>query len=190
MMINIFLKIFLITMLSSGLFIKPAANAGSLETKEYALKAAYLFNFAKFVEWPFNSFSNDNAPIILGILGKDPFVDILSAIEGKEIKSRKFIVKRFSGLSSVDRCHILFISKSETKNLKRILSTLKGFGVLTVGDMPDFARMGGIISFIEIDNKIRFEINLDAAKENDLKISSKLLNLSRITSKSREETDN
>ena len=183
-------KVFLVMMFIVALLIKPQVNAGSSQPSEYQIKAAFLYNFANFIDWPDGSFSDKTSPIILGVLGKDPFGRILNPAEGKVIKNRKLTIKRFESLEDFEVCHILFISSSEKENLKRILAKLNSFGVLTVGDTGGFTQRGGVINFFKKDNKVRLEINLDAAKDGDLKISSKLLNVAKITKSSKTEDDN
>ncbi len=155
----------------------PRARAQAPPT-EYEIKAAFLYNFAKFVEWPADAFSDSHAPIVLGIVGEDPFGTALDGmVFGKTVNGRGVQVKRLSISPDLRTCHILFISSSEKKNLARILAHLKGSGVLTVGEMDRFVQSGGAVNFLLEDNKVRFEINVDAAAR--LKISSKLLALAR-----------
>ena len=161
--------------------IAPNAHAKPPSAGEYQLKAVFLYNFAKFTEWPAESFADARSPIIIGILGKDPFgATIDQAIKGKTVKGRKLAIKRFEKIEDVKACHILFISSSEEKRLAKIMETLKDSSVLTIGEVKQFAQRGGIINFIIKENKIRFEINVDAAKQAKLKISSKLLELAKI----------
>ncbi len=147
---------------------------------EYRVKAAFLFNFAKFVDWPEDAFSAPDAPIIFGILGDDPFGEALDIIKGKTINGRKVVTNRFKDANEIKTCHVLFIGSSEKKNAPSILRTLKPLRILLVGDMENFARQGGVINFIIVNNKVGFEINVDAAKRSGLKISSKLLSLAKI----------
>lgn len=155
-----------------------AIKAGA-ESESY-VKAAFLYNFAKFVEWPAGTFENPEAPVVLCILGKDPFGPALRTIENKTVGKRKlFIVKRLE-LSGKENIHILFVSTSEKKNAASILSALRNRPVLTVSDTQGFAHSGGMICLIKADRKIRFEINVRAAKLSGLKISSRLLKLARI----------
>lgn len=159
----------------------------TLSPTEYQVKAAFLYNFAKFVEWPTEAFSDTTTPIIIGILGDDPFEsDLDQIVKGKRVNGREFVIKRFKELEDLEICHILFISTSEHKNLSKITRTLKNSGVLTVSEMKEFTKMGGIINFILEENKVRFEINVDAAEREGLKLSSQLLKLARIV-KEREE---
>jgi hypothetical protein len=154
--------------------------ADSPPSREYLIKAAFLYNFAKFVEWPSAAFSADGAPFTLCILGQDSFGAALRTVRGKTVKSTKLTIRHVSSARKVEACHILFISKSEKPRLKPILASVKELHLLTVGEMASFAQTGGIINFFELNNKIRFEINVAAAKRAGLKISSKLLKLAKV----------
>src|SRR5579862_6666687 len=110
---------------------------------EYQVKAAYLYNFAKFIEWPK---SEEAGPIVLGVLGRDPFGEILdSTIKGKMINGRPVVIKRFSNVKQIKQCHILFISASETPLLPAILPALGDLGVMTVGEVDGFLKAGGVV---------------------------------------------
>jgi hypothetical protein len=145
---------------------------------EYQLKAAFLLNFAKFVEWPPAAFAGATSPMVLGILGENPFGDILErTIRDKTINSRPLVVKEFHSSAEATNCHILFIGASEKARLPELLAGLRRASVLTVGETDRFTETGGMINFVRQGNKIRFQINEVAAKSVGLKISSKLLSL-------------
>jgi len=166
--------------------IAPNAHAKPPSAGEYQLKAVFLYNFVKFVQWPAESFADADAPIIIGILGNDPFGKIIDgAIKDKIVKGRKLMVKRFEEIKGVEICHILFISSSEERHLPAIMETLKDSSVLTVGEVKQFAQRGGIINFILKENKIRFEINVEAAERAKLTIDSELLKLAIIVTDER-----
>ena len=179
--------------------VAPGVHAKSSSPSEYQLKAVFLYNFAKFVEWPAESFADARAPIILGILGKDPFGTIIDQIiKSKTVKDRKLVIRRFEKIKDLEAscmgkgeeeefCHILFISSSEEEHLAKILEILNASSVLTVGEMEQFTQRGGIINFTVREGKIRFEINVDAAEQAELKISSKLLKLAKIVRDERSE---
>ena len=158
-----------------------AAEATGKIVREYDLKAAFLFNFTHFVDWPSEAFADDNAPIVIGILGDDPFGPVLDRIiEGETIKNRKLVVKRSRRIQDLRTCHVLFISKSEKGRIGQILTTLDGASVFTVGEVEGFARRGGITNLFLQGNKVRFEINMEAAKRKGLKISAQLLALGTV----------
>jgi hypothetical protein len=155
-------------------------HAQEVQPSEYQLKAAFLFNFAKFVEWPEEAFSEPKAPIIIGVLGENPFGEQLEqTVRGKTINGRPFTVKELRSLPEARNCHILFISTSEKARLPAIFDSLRGASVLTVGEAENFTEAGGMINFVLEGGKIRFQVNDAAAKSAQLKISSKLLSLAQ-----------
>jgi hypothetical protein len=161
-----------------------AQTSDSSDSSEYLIKAGFIYNFAKFVEWPATTFSQPDSPIVIGILGTDPFGAIIDRIvEDKKIGGRGFIVKRLKwskDLKELKECKIVFVSSSEKGHLDDFVQALKGLPILTVGETPGFAERGGIIRFTLEDNKVRFEVNVEAAHQADLTISSRLLTLARI----------
>ena len=157
------------------------ASATEVAFKEYQIKAAFLFNFAKFVEWPYKAFPNEISPLVIGVLGEDPFGHVLEElVENQTINGRKLVIKRFRRIEELKICHILFISPSEKKAVPEILASLKNRHILTVSDIDRFAARGGIICFVQQNSSIHFEINVEAAKTAELKISSKLLRLAQV----------
>jgi hypothetical protein len=177
----------LIVALSISLSWAPGAFAQSPEvsdSSEYLIKAGFIFNFAKFVEWPSNAFAQPDSPIVIGILGTDPFGTIIDKIvQDKKIGTRGFVVKRLkwgTELKELRECKILFIGASERAHMDELVQMLRGLPILTVGETPGFAERGGVIRFVLEDNRVRFEVNVVAARQADLTISSRLLTLARI----------
>jgi hypothetical protein len=155
------------------------ASAQEAPPTEYQIKAAFLFNFAKFVEWPPKALAGTKSPIVIGLLGANPFGDDLTrTIRGKTIDAHPLLVKELRLPADATNCHILFISSSEKKRLPEILEALKGAPVLTVSETDRFTESGGMINFFMEGAKIRFQINKDAATGVGLTISSKLMSLS------------
>ena len=156
----------------------------SSDSSEYLIKAGFIYNFAKLVEWPTASFAQPDSPIVIGILGEDPFGATLDRIVAdKKINGRGFAVKRVKwsrDFKDLRDCNILFVSSSEKEHIESVIDAMKGLPILTIGDAPGFAKRGGIINFMLEDNKVRFEVNVEAAKHADLTISSRLLTLARI----------
>ena len=151
----------------------PAQTAIS---KEYQLKAAFLYNFSQFVDWPTEAFPEAETPMVIGVIGEDPFGAYLDEIvHGEQVNNRPLIVQRYRQVEEIKICHILFVSRSEAARLEEIFARLKGRTTLTVGDIEGFAKQGGMIRFVTEKNKVRFRINLEAAKAAKLTISSKLL---------------
>jgi len=145
---------------------------------EYQIKAAFLFNFARFVQWPPKAFAGATSPMIVGVLGENPFHDDLElTLRDKTVDDHPLVVKKLDSPTEATNCHILFISTSEKARLPKIINGLKGASVLTVGETDQFTENGGMINFVLQGSKIRFQINNDAAASAGLKISSKLLAL-------------
>jgi hypothetical protein len=150
-------------------------------SSEYLIKAGFIYNFANLVQWPANAFTQPDSPIVIGILGEDPFGTVLDRVlAGKKVNGRVFLVKRLKSVSDLKECHIVFVSSSEMAHLAEAIHLVKGMPILTIGEIPGFAKRGGIINLFLEDNKVHFEVNVEAAKEADLNISSRLLALARI----------
>jgi hypothetical protein len=160
----------------AGLWLGSASRLCVAQTSratETEVEAAYLYNFGKFVNWPPEQSSGAFA---ICVLGKDPFGEVLdSTVAGENINSRKVTIARIGTLREATACQVLFITDREEARLKMVLAGLKGAGVLTVSDMPHFADRGGMIGLVEVDGRIRFEVNLKAAQESHLNLSSELL---------------
>ncbi len=161
---------------------RPAPTSSGATSREYLLKAAFLYNFAKFTSWPTEAISGAGKPVRLCILGKDPFGAALESIEGKNIQQRPLVTIRIARVSDAEGCQIIFIGSSEQERLRGILDYLRELPILTIAEMSNFARVGGIIGLKTVEDRIRFDINVDAAKEADLKFSYKLLQLADIVS--------
>jgi hypothetical protein len=159
----------------------PARAQAPAAPTEHQVKAVFLFNFSQFVDWPASSFADGRAPLVIGVLGKDPFGATLDEIvRGETVNGRPLEVRRYGSAEQIDTCHILFIERSQDEQLDAVLAALKGRNVLTVGDFEGFARRGGIIRFVTVGNKIRLRVNLAAAQDAKLTISSKLLRPAQI----------
>lgn len=151
---------------------RPALAAPTAQQVE----AVYLYYFSQFVDWPSGAFPNERSPIVIGVLGSDPFDGTLDqAVAGERVNGRTIVVRRLKSIADAAGCHILYISSSEAAQLPQILSALKGRNVLTVSDLDDFVRSGGMIRFVLIDAHVRLLINAPAAHAAGLTLSSKLL---------------
>lgn len=158
----------------------PAATISA----EYRVKAGFLFNFLQFVEWPARALGDPAAPIVIGVLGDDPFGGYLDElVQGEKVGERPIVVRRFRRTDEIANCHILFLSRSEAAQFEKQLAALAGRNVLTVGDADGFERAGGIVRFAIENGKIRLRINTDAAKAAELTISSKLLRLATLVTR-------
>lgn len=167
-----------------GLLLLPAAaaaaDAGPAPPAEYEVKAAFLYNFARFVEWPAGAGAMEDS-FVITILGEDPFGGVLDdMLDGKVVDGRRVVVHRTHRADEVRDSRILFISDSEQPHLPAILKRLEGAATLTVGEMDRFAERGGVIRFRTERSRVRLEINLAVAERARLKISSELLKLARI----------
>jgi len=145
---------------------------------EYQIKSAFIFNFAKFVEWPSDTFESKNSPLVIGVLGDNPFHDDLEkVIRNKTVEEHPVRIKFLKTAAEGTNCQVVFISTSEKPRLVQTLRELRAGHVLTVGEMDQFTESGGIINFVFEREKIRFKINSEAAAAAGIKVSSKLLNL-------------
>jgi hypothetical protein len=148
---------------------------------EYQVKAAFLLNFAKFIEWPPNAFPSEKTPITVCVFGYDPFGNILDEIiRGKNINNHELLARRINELPDLKGCQLVFAGEREEKRLPEILNSLKGTNVLLVGESEDFAERGGGIQFYLENNRMRFAVNVDAVQRAHLTVSSKLLALAKI----------
>jgi hypothetical protein len=156
-------------------------------SKEYQVKAAFLFNFIQFVQWPPMIFTNTDEPFRIGVLGENPFDTALEeTVQGETIGNHKIIVERARAVGELANCQVIFISKSEKKHVTEILSALGTKPVLSVSEIEGFAGRGGSINFYLEGSKVRFEINPAAAQRDGLKVSSQLLTLGKIVETAKE----
>ena len=143
--------------------------------REYLIKAALLYNIAKFTRWPDQAFESPETPLRVCVIGEDPFGPALETIDGKLVKQRAVVTARPEAISDAKTCHVIFVSASERWRLEEILDAVGESPALTVADMPDFAAVGGIINLKVVENLSRFDINVKAATKARLSLSSKLL---------------
>lgn len=161
----------------AALAFPPATRAGQ-ESGEYQVKAAFIYNFMKFVEWPPDGLATPGT-ICLGILGRDPFGDALEEIKGKTAKGRRVVVVHFRSVEDVKGCDVLFICASEKGRLSHILKAVHNARLLTVADQDGFCAAGGMINLLFVKNRVAFEVNVAAASRAKLHVSSQLLKLAR-----------
>lgn len=162
------------------LLVFPGRLPASSTAEEYSIKAAFLFHFAQFVEWPEASFKDANSPLTYCTIGDDPFHGSLdAALSGKSLETRAFRVLHFKQPQEIKGCQVLFLGTDQKKMNAAVLTSLQRSAVLTVGETEHFVQEGGMIGFVMEENKIRFEINLEAAQKANLKISSRLLALAK-----------
>jgi hypothetical protein len=167
--------IFFLLLAGGGSVVRGQPPAAS---REYQIKAVFLYNFVQFTEWPTNAFLNTNSPVVIGVLGGDPFGKWLDeAVHHQKKNGRVIQVERFQKVEEITNCHALFVSSSEETRMPQILAALRDRPILTVGETDDFVKRGGMIQFATEKNRIRLRINVNAAKVPNLSISSKLLRL-------------
>ena len=175
--------IWMLVVLTSSFTLVCATStfAQSKGPTEYEIKAAFLYNFAKFVEWPPSAFSDPRQSLVVCVFGRDPFGHALEdALSGKSIGNRPVTLGRARQLADLAGCHVVFVSAAESPRLMEITNGLHGHSVLLVGETEGFASAGGTIQFVLDQNRVRFAINPDAANRAGLKISSRLLALATI----------
>lgn len=178
---SVFVLAFLVCSSQLGLALQGNARDA---LPEYQVKAAYLFNFLKFVEWPSSAFADPLAPFVIGIVGDDPFGSALAEVTvGKTVQGRDLVIRRYHPGENLRGASILFISASEKKRLSQLLASLRGSSVLTVADMDGFLDAGGMIQLLSENDRVRFAINVDETTRARLKVSSKLLSLAHVVGK-------
>ena len=180
-------KVFKAFFISAVVIVVYVGNVLCVEVdvaSEYEVKAAFIYNFARFIEWPDICRREEKKELVLCILGSDPFGSALDIIRNKTIGDKKLVIRMCKDIKNLDSCHILFISASEKERSASILKFLKSSCILTISDIEGFAQSGGIINFVIEENKVRFEINIDAANRAGIKISSKVLKLAKIIKES------
>ncbi len=156
-------------------------NASVAEFQVYQVKAAYLYNFTKFTDWPAAAFSASNAPLVIGIVGRDPFGKTIDAVmHGEVVRGHPLVVKRLSDDNDFQGCHLLFFTQSEKKRLPDLLNRIKGRSVLSVGELSGFAEQGGMVNLLVTNKTVQMEINQAVATQAGLQISAKLLKLAHL----------
>jgi hypothetical protein len=164
-----------------ALLLAAGAAHAAPQTGEEEVKSAFLYNFARFIEWPAAAFADERAPFVVGVLGKDGLGEALDrTLKGKTANGRSFAVRRSESVDDLRGCHLLFVPDSRKDDWDAVLSSLRGRPILLVGDSNGFAASGGSVNFILEDRKVRFEINPDAAARAGLKVSSKLLQVGKV----------
>lgn len=157
------------------------SQPSSATPSEYQVKAAFIYNFTKFIEWPGGAFTGESSPFVIGVVGKDPFgAELEKPLDGKTMNGRAFVIKRFKQVSDMQTCHILFVCGSEKDRLPKVMERVVKANTLVVGDMPQFVQRGGMVNFFVEDKRVRFEINPDSTERAGLKISAKMMSLAKV----------
>lgn len=171
-------------LLFGSFLIVPHLSSQQPKPNEYQVKAAYLYNFGRFVKWPTKAAANNDGTFTICLLGQDPFGPVLdSTLAGESIDGKPLVIRRLTKPQEAADCRILFINSTEQKHLRDILVSLDKEAILTVSDMPDFSRRGGMIQFVLEGERVRFEVNLASAENASLTLSSELLKVATLVRK-------
>ncbi len=153
------------------------SGQGAAPSSEVELKVAYLYNFAKFIQWPEDTFIDEQSPLVIGVLGRSPVEAELASLAQKTVRNRHIVIRHFSKVEEVQECHLLYIGLPRLKSVGEVLELLGSKAIVTVGDAKDFAAWGGMVQFVIRRERLRFLINLEYALKNNIKIDSQLLSL-------------
>jgi len=184
------IAVFLVSALALLTVLAAPARTWAAESVagEYEIKAAVLYNFARFTEWPATAVPDSPDVFVIGVLGTDPFGDILDEVAAtRTVGDKRIVVRRFATLDEYTPCHILFVAASERARMAAVIEKLRDAPVLLVADTAGFAQAGGTVDLVVEENKVRFEVNPVAAERAGVKISSKLLRLARIVKAEKED---
>jgi len=179
---------------AAGLVLAALLNGGALtgsaqtpRSPAQQVKAVFLFNFAQFVEWPAHAFPTTEAPLVIGVLGENPFGNYLDeAVRGEKAGNHPLVIQQYRRTDEIQACHVLFIASSEAGHKEQIFAGLRDRNILTVSDGEDFARHGGMIQFFTEKGRLRLKINLDAIKAEKLTINSNLLRPAEIVNQGKD----
>lgn len=165
--------------------VAQAVFGGDLSaSRENQLKAAFVYNFTKFIEWPPQSFSGTHDPIVIGVLGDGPFgAQLTQVVKARNVNGRGIVVKRVESAAEARSAHVLFVSAEENSHFGELEPDIRGSPVATIGESPSFAQTGGTITFVLEGDKLRFEINMDSAERAGLRISAHLQKLAKLNLK-------
>jgi hypothetical protein len=162
-----------------------ADGAAAAPGRECEIKAAFLYNFTKFIDWPAQTFANADAPIVIGVLGDSPCVQALERlVQDRKVNGRTIVVRRIASAAEAKVTQLLFVGSAQEAQFAGLEPAIESLPVLTVGESPGFATLGGAIDFVPQGDKIRFEINIDAAEHAGLKISAQLQKLAVVVHRS------
>jgi hypothetical protein len=150
-------------------------------SREYQVKAVFLYNFAQFVEWPEDAFTSNHSPLVIGVLGENPFGEYLNeAVQGEVLNGHPLKVQQYEKVEEVVNCHILYVNQNKKEALGRTLNALQSKSILTVGDAGNFIEQGGMVRFFTEKGKTRIQIDLESTKKADIVVSSKLLRVADV----------
>jgi hypothetical protein len=164
------------------MFCSPDLITAQTNTQsEYKVKAIFLYNFTRFIDWPNNAFASNEEPFKIGIVGTDPFgVYLEETVRGEKVSGRSIVVERYKNMKEIKNCHMLYINVTNQRDIKNIVTSVGEKKTLTISENPEFVKWGGMIRIYSDDNKIRIQINDAAARKAGIKISAKLLNVAEV----------
>ncbi len=165
------------------LFIFCLSDAVIAQTphSEYKIKAVFLYNFTRFIDWPNSAFTSREEPFKIGIVGTDPFGEYLEeAVRNEKVGGRPIVIERYKNVKEIKDCQLLYIHSKDQREIKNIINFVQSKNILTVCDNPEFMKWGGMIRIYSDDNKIRMQINDSAARSVNIKVSAKLLNVAEV----------
>jgi hypothetical protein len=169
-----------IALLAVALAMLPTLHAAP--PNEYALKSVFLYNFCRFIDWPDFAFNSPTEPLVIGVLGDDPFGSMLDeAVQGEHFHGRRIQIEHYRSPREIGHCHLLFVTGPETARMNEILAAVAGKSIVTVGENEGFMQRGGMIALAADRNRVRLLINPDALRMAKLDVSSKLLRVAEIT---------
>lgn len=158
----------------------PSVANDDTGANEYALKTAFVYNLAKFTEWPERTFMDESSPVTLCVVGENRFADTATAVTGKTVHGRALELRQLSVEQDATRCHILFVAQDTAAPTRDVLASVRNRSVLAIGESDSFLREGGVINLAVSGNNVKFTVNVSAMQRSGLKISSKLLRLAEI----------
>jgi hypothetical protein len=173
-------QIVLASMIAATIMGVCAVRSAADASLEYRVKAAFLYNFAKFVTWPVQAFPTGGAPVVFCVVGEDPFEELLdSTTKGRKVEGRRIEIRRVAVSAQLAGCHLVFSSETDSERVAHLLQRAAGASALTVGEAEDFLPHGGMIRLLVDDGKVRFDISTRSTERAGLKVSSQLLKLAR-----------
>ena len=159
------------------IFCFPLAGNSVGPSSEDKLKVAYIYNFAKFMHWPEETFTDKQSPLVIGVLGSSSIEEALAPLTQKTVRNRPIVIRNFAKVEDVQNCHLLYISPPLSRPVGEVLEKLSSKSIVTVGDGKDFAALGGGVQFLTRRERLRFLVNLESAQNNNIKIDSQFLSL-------------
>jgi hypothetical protein len=177
------LSAIVLTLVVGSLGFPMSAACQSVTGQEYNVKIGFIYNFINFVSWPDGVFDDPSQPITLCLISNEAPSEVLYKLDGKSVKGRRIQVVPYNGGLCLPQSHVLFFATQDVTLIQKVLGLAHGLGILSIGEVEGFIRLGGVINFFQESNRLRFKINVEAAKREGLKMSSQLLRSAKIVGK-------